>query len=136
MNEVIPFLAVADRKKSVAFYIDGLGFAFEKKWVVGDELRWCQLRCGKAAIMLQQFPTEGHDARRFSEPRGEGVTLCLFPDDAIAVYRTVTARGLAPTEPCVSNGMWAFELTDPAGYRLLIESPTESPEGTRLSGLG
>ncbi len=132
MNEVIPFLAVADMTPSLAFYVDGLGFEIEKKWVVDDQIRWCQLRLGRAAVMLQEFATEGHDARRFTGNKGEGVTLCFFPDDAVAFYREAKSRGLAASEPIVSNGLWATELADPDGYQLLIESPASESEGTRL----
>jgi uncharacterized glyoxalase superfamily protein PhnB len=136
VNEIIPFLSVTDMKKSLGFYVDGLGFAIEKRWEVDGEIRWCQLRLGRAAIMLQQFPTEGHDSRQLSEHRGEGVTLCLFPNDAVAFYRTIEPRGLNPSEPVVSNSLWGFELTDPDGYKLLIESPTGTPESTKLSERG
>ena len=29
--------------------------------------------------------------------------------------------------------MWVTEMTDPDGYRLLFESPTDVPEETKLS---
>jgi hypothetical protein len=31
----------------------------------------------------------------------------------------------------VGNGLWVVSLTDPDGYRLDFESPTDAPEGTR-----
>lgn len=136
MNEVIPFLSVADMKKTLAFYVEGLGFEIEKRWQVDGEVRWCQLRLGGAAIMLQQFPIEGHDSSTLGERKGEGVTLCLFPDDAIAFYRRIEPRGLKPSDPVVSNVLWASELSDPDGYQLLVESPTNIPEGTTLSECG
>ena len=48
-------------------------------------------------------------------------------------YRIVQSRGVGASEPIVSNGLWATELVDPDGYQLLFESPTDVPEGTRLS---
>ena len=133
VNEVVPFLAVKDMEKSVAFYIDGLGFEFKNKWIDDGVLRWCQLRMGNAGLMLQQFKTEGHDAQQFSDNKGEGVTLCFFCDDAVAFYRDVTSRGIETSEPQVGNRMWVTELIDPDGYQLLFESPTDVAEGTRLS---
>ena len=133
VSEVIPFLAVRDMSDALAFYVDGLGFEFKNKWVVDGEIRWCQLRLGQAGLMLQQFPTEGHDARRFSDNKGEGVELCFFPEDAVEYYRIVISRGIAASEPVVSNRLWTTHFTDPDGYRLLFESPTDVPEGTRLS---
>ena len=133
VNEVVPFLAVRDMGKSVAFYVDGLGFRFKNKWAPAGELRWCQLELGRAGLMLHQFPTEGHDSRRFSDNKGEGVTLCFFPEDAVEFYRAIKLRGVQASEPSVSNGLWTTELSDPDGYQLLFESPTDVPEGTRLS---
>lgn len=133
--EVVPFLAVADMRASLAFYVDGLGFAVENKWIDDGVLRWCQLRLGSASVMLQQFRTEGHDARRFSARKGEGVMLCFFCADAAAIYRAVRRRGIAASEPQVGNGMWVTEMKDPDGYRVLFESPTDVSEETRLSEL-
>ena len=133
VRKVVPFLAVADMGASLAFYVDGLGFAMEGKWVDEGVLRWCQLRLGGASLMLQQFRTSGHDARRFGPDRGAGVVLCFFCADAVAFYRSVRERGLDATEPQVGNAMWVTELQDPDGYRLLFESKTDMPEETRLS---
>ena len=46
---MVPFLAVADMRASLAFYVDGLGFAVENKWIDDGVLRWCQLRLGAGA---------------------------------------------------------------------------------------
>ena len=135
VREVVPFLAVADMRASLAFYVDGLGASMEGKWVDEGVLRWCRLRLGGASLMLQQFRTSGHDARRFSAAKGEGVVLCFFCPDAVAFYRTVRERGLEATEPQVGNAMWVTEMQDPDGYQLLFESPTEVPEETKLSAL-
>ena len=133
VSEVVPFLAVADMPASLAFYVDGLGFAMEGKWLDDGVLRWCRLRLGGASLMLQQFRTSGHDARRFGDTKGEGVVLCFFCADAVAFYRTAAERGLDATEPQVGNAMWVTEMIDPDGYRLLFESPTDVPEETKLS---
>ena len=135
VREVVPFLAVADMPASLAFYVDGLGFAMEGKWVDDGVLRWCRLRLGGASLMLQQFRTSGHDARRFSSAKGEGVVLCFFCADAVAFYRAVREQGIAATEPQVGNAMWVTELWDPNGYRLLFESATDVPDETKLSQL-
>ena len=135
VTEVVPFLAVADMRASLAFYVDGLGFAVENRWIDDGVLRWCQLRLGAAAVMLQQFRTRGHDARRFGANKGEGVMLCFFCADAVAFYRTVRQRGIAASEPQVGNRMWVTEMKDPDGYQVLFESPTDVPEETKLSEL-
>lgn len=133
MKEVVPFLAVQDMKQSLAFYKDGLGFEVKHHWVDDGITRWCRLQLGGAGLMLQQFRTEGHDARTFSSTKGGGITLCFFCDDAVAFFRTVTAHGLSASEPVVGNGLWVTSLKDPDGYALDFQSPTDVKEETRLS---
>ena len=124
-NEVVPFLAVRSMTASLAFYVEKLGFAIELKWEPAGSIRWCQLRLGEAGLMLQEFG-------KVEDGRGTGVTLCFFLGDAVEFYRAVAARGVAASVPCVENGLWATHLTDPDGYRLLFESPTDAPEETTL----
>ena len=136
VSEVVPFFAVEDMAQSLAFYVDGLGFTLNHKWVDEGVLRWCRLQLGGAGLMLQQFKTEGHDSRQFSDRKGEGVSLCFFCDDAVAFYRQVTSRGIDASEPRVGNGLWVTGLTDPDGYELSFQSPTDVAEDTRLSEVG
>ena len=133
VNEVVPFFAVNDMEKSLAFYVDGIGFEIKTKWADEGVLRWCHLQIGGAGLMLQQFKTEGHDSRQFSDNKGEGVSLCFFCDDAIELYRDVKSRGIEASEPVVGNGLWITSLIDPDGYRMDFESPTDVKEETRLS---
>ena len=46
VNEVVPFFAVKYRVKSLAFYVDGLGFEVETKLEDKGVLRWCKLQIG------------------------------------------------------------------------------------------
>jgi len=79
--------------------------------------------------------TRARFAAQFRDKKGEGVTLCFFCDDAVGFYRDVTSRGIDASEPFVGNMMWVTEMTDPDGYELLFESPTNVVEGTKLSEL-
>lgn len=133
VNRVVPFFAVSKMQKSLAFYLDGLGFEMAGKWVDEGVIRWCNLQMGNAELMLQEFRTEGHDSRQFSENKGEGVSLFFFCDDAVAYYRDVLSRGIDASEPQVGNGMWVTSMADPDGYNLYFQSATDVPEETRLS---
>ena len=133
VDRVVPFFAVKEMQKSLAFYLDGLGFEMEGKWVDEGVIRWCNLQMGNAELMLQEFRTEGHDSRQFSENKGEGVSLFFFCDNAVAYYRDVRSRGVDASEPQVGNGMWVTSMADPDGYNLYFQSVTDVPEETRLS---
>jgi lactoylglutathione lyase len=133
VKQVVPFFAVTDIEQSVHYYMEGLGFSMKHKWVVDGKLRWCWLELGGAAIMLQQFRTEGHDSWKPSGKVGEGVSLYFNCDDAITFYHDVTTRSIEASEPQVGNSMWETSLSDPDGYRIRFVSPTDVPEDTKLS---
>jgi lactoylglutathione lyase len=133
VREVVPFLRVSNMEQSVGYYVDGLGFTIKHQWVVDGKLRWCSLVLGGSTLMLQEFPTEGHDSWTPQGKVGEGVSLCFVCDDAIAIFQGATSRGLEASEPQVGNAMWVTALVDPDGYRLDFESVTDVPEETKLS---
>lgn len=135
VNEVVPFFAVKDMEVSLAFYIDGLGFEIKNKWVKEEAIQWCRLQLGSAGLMLQQFRTEGHDSRQFSDNKGEGVSLCFFCDDAVSYFKELKDRGIEASEPKVGNAAWVTHIQDSDGYRLAFQSPTDTPEGTALRDL-
>lgn len=134
VRQAVPFFRVADMARSRAFYEGGLGFEMGDHWIDEGVLRWCWLNLGGAAIMLQQFRTEGHDAWTPEGKLGEGVSVCFMCDDALAIWRAARAQGLEPRRPFVGNGLWVVSFTDPDGYALDFESPTDAPEETEYEG--
>ncbi|HXP88416.1 MAG TPA: VOC family protein [Bryobacteraceae bacterium] len=133
VTEVVPFLRVSDMERSVRYYVDGLGFTITNKWVPDGKLRWCWMIKGRAALMLQEFWRDGNPGGRPDGSLGQGVSLVFQCEDALAIYRDVTSRNIAATEPFVGNALWTFSLCDPDGYRLEFASPTDVPEETKLS---
>ena len=55
VKQAVPFLRVSNMERSLAYYIDGLGFEMTHKWIDEGKLRWCWLQLGGAALMLQEF---------------------------------------------------------------------------------
>jgi lactoylglutathione lyase len=133
VKQAVPFFGVANLEGSLRFYVDGLGFKMTRQWRVDGQLRWCWLEIGNAAIMLQQFPSEGHDAWAPQGKVGDGVTICFQCTDALAIYHAAVSRGLNASRPFVGNGMWVTSLSDPDGYRIDFESVTDTPEETQYS---
>jgi len=123
VKEVVPFLHVSSMARSIAFYIDGLGFTMRNKWEPDGNLRWCWLTLGGASLMLQEFAK--------APPSPGGINLYFTCDDAIALYHQY--RALGATEPEVGNGLWVTQVADPDGYKLFFESPTDMAEETKLS---
>ena len=134
VKQAVPFLRVSNMERSLPYYIDGLGFEMTHKWIDEGKLRWCWLQLGGAALMLQEFRKQGHDSWAPQGKVGEGVTICFICEDALAFYRQVTSRGIQARRPFVGNAMWVTNLSDPDGYELSFESPTDVPEETEFSG--
>jgi lactoylglutathione lyase len=117
---------------SLRFYVDGLGFKVTTRWVDEGKLRWCWLELGDAAIMLQEFRKDGRHSNLPAGKVGQGVTIYFICKDAISLWREFVARGLPAKRPFVGNRMWVTQVSDPNGYDLLFESPTDAPEESVL----
>lgn len=122
----VPFFMVADMAASLRFYVDGLGFAKLREWTPHGAIEWCWLERDGVAVMLQQY----REGKVPQDRPGVGLAIWFQCEDALALYREFTARGLVPKRPFVGNGLWDVGLTDPDGYSLHFESPTDVPEDT------
>jgi hypothetical protein len=82
VKQAVPFLGVTSMEASLRFYLEGLGFTMTHRWIDEGRLRWCWLQLGGAALMLQEFKKEGHDAWVPEGKLGVGVTVCFMRSDA------------------------------------------------------
>ena len=130
VKQAVPFLKVTDIEASLRFYIDGVGCVMTRQWLQEGRVRWCWLRLGDAAVMLQEYWHDGRPAGAPDGPLGLGISICFICTDAIAIYRELVSRGIAAQRPFVGNGLWVTSVSDPDGYRLDFESPTDVPEDT------
>jgi uncharacterized glyoxalase superfamily protein PhnB len=135
VQQVVPFFRVSSMEESLRFYVDGMGFVMTRKWIPDNDgrVRWCWLEHGNAAIMLQEYRKEGANSWTPDGKLGVGVSICFQCKDALAIYKQVTARGIAAQRPFVGNGMWVTSVQDPDGYRLEFESVTDVAEETVFS---
>ncbi len=92
VQQAVPFFGVKNIAESIRYYVDGLGFQMTNKWIDEGQLRWCWLQLGGAALMLQEFRKEGHDAYVPAGKVGEGVSICFQCQDALEIYRCDLAR--------------------------------------------
>jgi len=129
VQQAVPFFMVTSMEKSLAFYINGLGFELKVKWEPRGTIEWCWLEMGGASLMLQEYRENLVPATA----RGVGVSVCFMCKDALQVYTHAIARGLSPGEPFVGNQSWVVEFKDPDGYSVFFESPTDTPEETRYA---
>lgn len=140
VKQAVPFFGVTNMEASLRFYVDGLGFEM-KRWWIPDQadghhgqkpdgrIRWCWLKRGEAAIMLQEFLP----GRQPEETLGTGVNVCFQCEDALALYREFKSHGIQTGDrPSVGNRLWVVPVIDPDGYRMEFSSPTDAPEETEL----
>ena len=132
VTQAVPFFGVSNMEASLKFYIDGLGFEMTRKWIYEGTVRWCWLQLGGAALMLQDFRRDDGQIWTPPEKLGVGVSICFQCKDALAIYREAKSRGIPAKRPFVGNGMWVTAMTDPDGYRVEFESPTDAPEESVL----
>ena len=124
LTAVVPILSVSSLELSQQFYVEGLGFDIVDRIAEG----------GKAALRVRRDVAEFvlHIRDGSLERPGQGVGVFHMVDDAISLYREITARGVKADEPYVGNRQWVAGLVDPDGYRISFESPTDDPEEKTL----
>jgi len=84
----------------------------------------------KPQSCLQEFLPE----RQPNEKLGAGTSVCFMCEDALALYREFKSHGIQTRQrPFVGNRLWVVPLTDPDGYRIDFESPTDAPEESELA---
>ncbi len=160
VTAVVPLLMVTNMERSLAFYVAGLRFTIEKRWIPDGRLRWCWMSLGGAALMLQEAVNSSPEKIAAAGVLGKGVSLNFQCSDALAIYRDAAARGIvsfargahqarslaiyrdaaargipALREPQVGNFAWEIGFADPDGYRIHFSSPTDLPEETLLSDI-
>ena len=134
VTAVVPLLMVTNMERSLAFYVDGLGFSIQNRWVPDGRLRWCWMSLGGAALMLQEAVDSSREKLAAAGVLGNGVSLNFSSSDALAIYRDAAARGIHTLrEPQVGNFSWEVVFADPDGYSIHFSSLTDLPEETLLS---
>ena len=134
VTAVVPLLLVTNMERSLAFYVDGLGFTIQNRWLPEGRLRWCWLSLGGAALMLQEAVASSREKMAAAGVLGNGVSLNFSCSDALAIYRDAVIRDIHTLrEPQVGNLSWEVSFADPDGYRIHFSSPTDLPEETLLS---
>ena len=122
VTQTVPLLLVSQFETSLPFYRDGLGFQVDREWSHENRLAWCWLTQGTASLMLQQATAEDPPAASW----GRGMTLYFLCDDASEAYRQFQERGIDASPPTETfYHMNQVFVSDPDGYRLCFENPTE-----------
>ena len=117
LREIAPGFTVNDLQKSIAFYVDGLGFTVHERWENQGELQGVMLRAGRCRIGLSQDDfAKGRD-----RAKGIGMSVWLTTVQELElVVERIKQNGI-PLEQELAEMPWggrAFSLVDPDGFRL------------------
>ncbi|HTR01653.1 MAG TPA: VOC family protein [Thermoanaerobaculia bacterium] len=117
-----PSLTVNDLAKSLAWYVDVVGFVLEERWEEGGVMVGAQLLAGKVRFFVGQDDwKKGRDRKK-----GEGFRIyCQTTQDLDALAKKIVARGgTLDYEPRTQPwGSRDFGLTDPDGFKFTIATP-------------
>ena len=133
VKQAVPFFIVSNIETSLSFYVNRLGFELKNKWEPRGKIEWCWLQRDSVSIMLQEPRNKKKSEQEQDVPNGKGVSICFQCKDALALYHEFSAKGITMKEPFVGNNMWVINFSDPDGYKLDFESPTDVAEETKYS---
>ena len=127
---VTPLLQVYDMRRSVAFYLDVLGFEVVEQYEPDGHLYWAMLRLGGAVVMLNSRYEDDDPARPAMAPRvpaHEDMTLYFACPDVDAAHEHLSSRGVPVKPPTVTHyQMKQLHITDPDGFPLCFQQPAAS----------
>ena len=114
---VTPQFRITDARRSIAFYVDGLGFEidWEHRFEPGFPVFMQLTRAGQSLFLTEHA----------GDCQVGGAAYFAVPD-VDACYEDFVARGVVPTEPPADTPGLPREMvvTDPDGNRLRFASPT------------
>ena len=116
---ITPFFIVRDLQRSIAYYVEQLGFALDFQGPEGDSY-YARVSRDGIGVMLKTIapdvlPCPNHTRHEWA--RWDAYVYTLDPDTLFEEYRQ---RGVPFTRELsyIDDGLWGFELEDGDGYVL------------------
>jgi len=113
-----PSFTVNDIDKSLAWYLDVLGFTMGDKWENGGKLMGAEISAGKTKFWIGQDDwKKGRD-----RVKGLGVRIyCTTTNDIDALAKRIKSKGgTLADEPRDEWGMRHLTVDDPDGFKITI----------------
>jgi uncharacterized glyoxalase superfamily protein PhnB len=140
INRSTPYLRVRDMQRSLAFYVEGLGFEVTNSLTAEDGLFWARLQRDAYELMLSHRPSrflddghaeddhehDVHGRHVFNVQAAQNGELnfvtYLYVDDADAAYEELQGRGIETVDAPEDKfyGLREFLIRDPDGYYYAI----------------
>ncbi len=128
LKTLIPMLNVADIEASLEFYRDALGFEVVSLPDKVKEWQWATIRSGATELMVSQTEEGPQLAMPIDLAANSGwpTIFYFYPDDVVALYESVRAKGFETTElETTFYGMREFSMQDPDGHVLSFGQDVE-----------
>ncbi|HZP29781.1 MAG TPA: VOC family protein [Acidimicrobiia bacterium] len=126
----VPYLAVADGRRALDWYVDVLGARRRGEPIVMDDGRigHAELElAGGVVYLAEPFPEIGHAAPR---PGGTPVSLVLEVADVDRTVAAAVAAGAELTRPVgEGHGSRNATIVDPFGHRWMLQTPLAGGTG-------
>jgi predicted enzyme related to lactoylglutathione lyase len=123
---VAPYFIVDDVVATANFYVEKLGFRYERFW--GDPPAFCMVKRGGIIIMLSQLPKKGGmRPNRLADPENEAWDAYVWVDDAGSLYKEFIDKGVKISREICDQpyGNRDFDVEDCNGYRLCFGQDIE-----------
>lgn len=121
VESCIPVIPSADSRKSLRFWVDGLGFSISSEMREDDTLIFCMLRKDDMFFMLNRRSGSAIKPKPY-----EGIRLYWSPADIRATRARLQTLGYGVSELRDRDyGQTEFTLTDDDGYSHCFGVPTQ-----------
>jgi catechol 2,3-dioxygenase-like lactoylglutathione lyase family enzyme len=119
LRDASPSFTVNDLEKSLAFYVDVLGFSVSERWEHDGELRGVEMKAGSVVFFIGQDDwKKGRD-----RVKGDGFRLyCSTSQDIDTLAAAIEARGGTLLEE-PHDAEWGgrmLAVADPDGFKITI----------------
>jgi lactoylglutathione lyase len=110
-------LYVTDQKRSRDFYVQALGFEVRADADMGPMGRWLEVAPPGAQTTFVLA-----DAANFQKTDvvGKSADVTLSSNDVNALHASLTAKGIAVTEPKTEDWGTFIKITDPDGHEFVV----------------
>jgi len=119
---IAPGLTTNDIRRSIRFYVDGLGFSIVDQHEADGQLRFVMLKAGEGELGLGQDDF----AKGKERSKGVGLRLMITTAQDLRALADQAKRAGIVLDSDVAPLPWgplAFAVTDPDGFKLTISNP-------------
>jgi uncharacterized glyoxalase superfamily protein PhnB len=125
--KITPVLIVESIERSLAFWIDRMGFAKTAEVPEGDRLGFAILGRDGAELMLQTFESVRKDAPQFAPKAGSNsVGLFVEVEDFADILKRLEGYAIALPERTTFYGMREIGVFEPSGHTVVFAARISS----------